>query len=197
MHLSDAPGYLEEIQIAVRPLTDSGEFWLERITWNRHYRSSRIVNLCSPDLDIGFSANGEPETSVECFFLVNSVKKVFSFTYLLPVLDSYERNKHPVDLVTYFRNLVTSGPRKESRAGFVAISLTNRDAVEIHRSCIALQKAMPKIQAAFSGKNIDTTIRAYLSKQKERGWGGDPAYLEPECFSDIVPDRDRKIPGTR
>jgi hypothetical protein len=74
MDESNNPGMLDQIQTAVRPITQNGDFYLTSITHEEMYGDVDVL-LTSKEFNIQFHILLKVSGTFRCIFHVNTVKK--------------------------------------------------------------------------------------------------------------------------
>jgi hypothetical protein len=165
MIYSNEPGLLERIDVAVRPLTDNGEFRLERVEYISYYGDVGVV-LSSQNFDINFHILLKAPERITCFFIVKHVEKFFGAQTLFSAfnIDIPMRVEKTGGNIEY--EWLRLRYRHYQKINEVLLQ-NSRFIDEIQRLSKEIKRIMPRLEDLFSPEKIEETYRLYLEKARE------------------------------
>jgi hypothetical protein len=159
------PGLLEQVQEAVRPLTDTGDFSLKTISYCDCYQDGGSVILSSDDFDIRFVYNLRLSGPIGCSFEVPDVKNIF-WNEFFPTMNI------PITIQkSRLRTNVSDDRRQAEQPDRHIIELLLDETgfiSELHRLCGEILKNLPRIREVLNEENIDETYRLCWLAIQER-----------------------------
>ncbi len=164
-------GLLEQVAEAVRPLTDTGDFRLESISYCDSSEDGGSIRLTSPGLAISFLYNLRVMETVSLFLRVVPLKEPFEAKPLfaarrIPI--TFRSWELPGDISDRARLAAQNGrtiiPALLRETGFID---------ELYRLCGEIRANLPALRDAFAPENLDETLRRYaIEHRKPRQVGG-------------------------
>jgi hypothetical protein len=166
MSISDVPGLAEKVEIAVRPLTEHGDFYLEKITHDEMHGDIDVL-LTSKEFNIQFHVLLKVSGSFRCLFHVNSVKKSFSADTLfracqinIPLKIDYLAP--PIDYQKIWKKF-----RDQKKVNEFLLE-ESKFIEEMNRLCKEINENLPIFDDLFISSNIDKTWDLYIAESRKK-----------------------------
>ncbi|NMB79435.1 MAG: hypothetical protein GYA23_10130 [Methanomicrobiales archaeon] len=179
MYSNEQSGLLEQIQPAIQPLTETGDFYLKSISIN-DFESAIIIQLSSPGLEMRYGATAI-HSHVNCVFIIHSLKKFFSIDYLSPALKlniTINKGEFLENYPSPPSGIIETTEKYQARWDAILKGVNFIE--ELNRQCIGIRDNLPEIRRAFSPENIDETVRVYSAEYKKTN----PLATGPFCNLD-------------
>ena len=162
----DIPKLTEKVETAVWPLTEHGDFNLEKITHDEMHGDIDVL-LTSKEFNIQFHVLLKVSGSFRCLFHINTVKKSFSADTLfracqinIPLEIDYLAP--PIDYQKIWKRF------KDQKKVNEFLLEDSKFIEEMNRLCNEIKENLPLFDDLFISSNIDKTWDLYIAESRKK-----------------------------